>query len=262
MKMYNLFRMHMHFSKYLFCLLFFVILDWNNSLTAQNTNIIVSEDSLLLKDGIPSLDVYINSAMANSPLLKVSDKQISQIFEQIKKEKKSWTDFVFFDANAKYGLYNQVTITDMGTDGSNDFGLSSNREQVNYYVGVSIRMPLSKITNKRNELKIINENLEQKKMEREETLNQLKQLVVEEYYNLSYLSGSLKINQEILQALNITLLKTEKDLKSGIINLETYNSVVVQKGKAEEVYCKIRNEFFAQYKKLQILTGYNNNQAK
>ena len=86
--------------------------------------------------------------------------------------------------------------------------------------------------------------------------------VIEEYYKLYYLHKSLKINQGMLQAFNVTLLKSERDLKSGVLSMEDYNSVLVQKGKIEDTYFKTQSEYYAQYKKLQILTGINIINAK
>jgi outer membrane protein TolC len=211
---------------------------------------------------MPNLNVYIESALKNSPLLQLSDKQIIQIFEQIKKEKKSWTDFIFVDANAKYGLYNQVLINDAEATGGEVSGIKSNKEQFNYFLGISVRIPISKITSKGNDLKILNESLEAKKLEREQVESEIKRLVTEEYFNLNYLYKSMKINQDMLQAFAVNLLKSEKDLQSGLISLEEYNSMVVQKGKVEDSFYKIQNEFFSQYKKLEILTGINKKETK
>jgi len=227
------------------------------SVKSQINTDVPTPDSLLIREELPPLNIFIESALQKSPLLQVSDRQIAQLFEKIKMEKKSWTDFIFFDANAKYGLYNQLTVTDIGTDGSDNVGVSSNKEQLNYFVGISLRMPISKIANKHNELKILNESLEEKKNQKEEIRNQLTQLVIEEYYKLFYLHKSLKINQGMLQAFSVTQLKSERDLKSGIMSMEDYNSVLVQKGKTEDTYFKTQSEYYAQYKKLQILTGIN-----
>ena len=232
------------------------------SAIAQSDHVIPAPDSLLVLNELPPLNIFIESALQKSPLLQASDRQIAQLFEQIKMEKKSWTDFVFFDANAKYGLYNQLTVTDIGSDGGDDVGISSNKEQLNYFVGISLRLPISKIANKHNELKILNESLEEKKSQKEEIRNQLSQLVIEEYYKLYYLHKSLKINQGMLQAFNVTLLKSERVLKSGVLSMEDYNSVLVQKGKIEDTYFKTQSEYYAQYKKLQILTGINIINAK
>ena len=215
----------------------------------------VAEDSILLNSDLPELSVFLESALKNSPLLKVSDKQISQVFEQIKIEKNSWSDYLSLDANAKYGLYNQITLSDITAATANDAGTQSKNQQLNYFFGVTFKMPLSDIANKKNKLKILNENIDEKQQQKEELKNQLKQLVVEQYYNLIYLNKSMKINQDMLQSFSINLMKSERDIQTGIITLENYNGVVFQKGKAEDSFYKAKSEYFSQYKKLMIICG-------
>lgn len=231
------------------------------NIKAQDSTATVADpDSVDMSKDLPDLSVFLNSAMENSPLLKMSDKQISQVLEQIKIQKKSWADYFIIDANSKYGLYNQVTITDQtGTTTEDPYGIKSNKEQFNYYFGLTLRLPISKITSRQNELKVLTENLEEKKLQREDLKNQIQQLIVDQYYNLNYLYKSMKINQDMLQAFTVSLLKKERDLSAGTTDLEDYNAVLVQKGKVEDSFVKSQNEFYAQYKKLILISGLKSN---
>lgn len=220
---------------------------------AQNNQI--ETDSIAPDKELPELSIFLESAMNNSPLLKMSDKQISQVLEQIKIEKKSWSDNISLDANAKYGLYNTLTVNDLSTNTINDTGIQSKGEQLNYYFGITFKMPISNIITKKNKLKILTENIGEKQLQKEELKSQLQQLIVTEYYNLAFLSKSLKINQDILQALTISLMKAERDIQSGLVSLENYNGMVASKGKAEESFYKVKSEYFTQYKKLMIICG-------
>lgn len=213
-------------------------------------------DSMVLNTELPELSQLLDSALVHSPLLRVSDKQISQVLEQIKIEKRSWSDYFSLDANAKYGLYNQVTLTDITTSTNNTVSIPSKNQQFNYFFGLTFKMPLSDLANKGNKLKILNENISEKQEQREQLLQQLQQLIIEEYYNLVFLTKSVKINQDILQSLSTSLMKSDKDIQSGFITMESYNTILVQKGKAEENYFKVKSEYYAQYKKLVLITGY------
>ncbi|MDD3078993.1 MAG: TolC family protein [Paludibacter sp.] len=245
--------------KIIYALLFCLI---NSSIVSAQTDSLsaittLQKDTTKIENEIPDLNFFLESAITNSPLLHASDRQIEIVKEQIKKEKKSWTDFVFLDANTKYGLYNQLTVTDLSTDGIDQVGVQSNKEQFNYYAGITFRIPISKFTSRKNDLKILNKNLEDKKFQKEEVKNQLQQMVVEQYYTVNYLYKAMKINQDMLQAFSLNLQKSERDLKLGLIGLEEYNAMIVQKGKVEDSFYKIQNEFYGQYKKLQIISGIN-----
>ena len=210
-------------------------------------------DTLKVYKKIPGLNDFIESALKNSPLLKVSDLQIEEMFEKIKKEKKSWSDFVFFDANAKYGLFNQLSIEQIS--GGADVSIKNAREQFNYYAGITFRLPISNFINKKNELNILDKNLNESKLRREQVKNELTQLVIDEYYKLINLSQSMQINQEALQSLEINYLKSLKDVNTGTISLSDFNASVTAKQKVQDTYSKVENEYFAQFFKIQILTG-------
>lgn len=220
---------------------------------AQDTKIVA--DSIVPNGELPELRVFLDSAIISSPLLKVSDKQISQVFEQIKIEKKSWSDYLSLDANAKYGLYNQISLSDITAATASDAGIQSKNQQLNYFFGVTFKLPFSDIATKKNKLKILNDNIDEKQQQKEELKNQLKQLIVEQYYNLIYLNKSMKINQNMLQSMSINLMKAERDIQTGIITLENYNAMVYQQGKAEDSFYKAKSEYYAQYKKLMIICG-------
>lgn len=226
-----------------------------SSASGQVQVILSTTDSIALNTELPELNVLLDSAMIHSPLLKVSDKQISQVIEQIKIEKRSWSDYFSLDANAKYGLYNQLTLSDVTTNPNNTLSIPSKNQQFNYFFGLTFKMPLSDLANKGNKLKILNENISEKQQQREQFQQQLQQLIIEEYYNLEFLTKSVKINQDILQSLSISLMKSDKDIQSGFITMESYNTMLVQKGKAEENYFKVKSEYYAQYKKLVLITG-------
>jgi len=225
---------------------------------SSNSNGAVN-DTISVDPKIPELKIFIESALKNSPLLKASDMQIERVFEQIKKEKKSWTDFIFIDANARYGLLDQVTISDQ-TGAS--LGIKSAKEQFNYFAGLTFRIPISSFVSKKNDLKMLNNDLEGSKLKKEQLKSELTQLVIDEYFKLINMNQSLQINQNILQSLKLNMVKAQKDINTGVIGLSDYNSVLTTKEKAEESYYKAQNEYFAQFYKIQVLTGLNLNEKK
>lgn len=233
----------------LFCLIYF-----SNACIAQDTKL--ESDSLISDLKIPELDKLIDSALIHSPLLQMSDMQIAQLVEKIKIENKSWSNYFTLDANAKYGLYNDLTITDNNTTTTqNSVSIPSSSKKFNYFVGVSFSFPFTDIFTKKNRIKIINENIDEIKYRREGTISEIRQLVVSEYFTLIYLSKSLKVNQTVLQTLSTSLMKSERDIQSGLITMDNFNTILIQQAKAEETFYKTKSELFTQYKKLEFITG-------
>jgi outer membrane protein TolC len=243
------------YSIHIFFAIILYFISIQTSLSQDSTYLKVINDTIIVDGRIPALKVFIESALNNSPLLKVSDSQINMIFEQIKKQKKSWTDFVYFDANARYGLFNQLTISDLSTSDLGSVTTNNSKEMFNYYAGITFKVPLSTLLTRKNDLKILNENLQENKLKKEDQKNILTRMVIDEYYNLQFLFQNLQAQQHVLESLNISYMRAKKDFENGISEISDFTTIVAAKGKEEESYYKTLNDYLAQFNKLIVLTG-------
>jgi len=227
------------------------------ALLSQNNTLEVplgAADTISIDQDVPGLDKFIQSAIDHSPLLQASDQDINQIYEKIKKSKLSFLDFITVDANTRYGLYNTVVVSG-GSDGTTDTGTKAAKQQLNYYAGLTLRVPISAFITNKNDIKILKYDAEQTKYKKEELKNALIISVIDEYYKLIKMNKSVKISQDALQTTNVNYIKAGKDIASGLITLADYNSVLATKAKVEEEYNTALNEYRAQYMKIQILTA-------
>jgi outer membrane protein TolC len=222
-------------------------------LKAPNAQEISEMDSTMVN--IPPLSRLIESALQHSPLLnaKTIDKKSAE--QQIAIEKKKWMDHIYLDGAGNYGMFDQLVVSGYNTDGSANSGLLSRSEHVRYYAGVSVKLPVSSLTSRRKELNKSYFQLEQANFEILEIQKQIKQLIIKEYYLFIYYRESMENFFVILQTLQISSLKAEKDLLNGHIDLNEFAQISTMTGKAGEDYLKAKNNFYAQYHKLQNLTG-------
>lgn len=245
--------------------LFILSLFWSLATISVSAQKFVTEplihDSTINSVSLPSLDAFIQSAISNSPILKASDQEIAQITESIKKEKKSWADFITIDGNTRYGLYNTINITD-ATGTTADAGSKASKQQLNYYGGLTLRMPLSVFLGKKNQLKMLSMSMEETKYRKEQLRNDLILVVIDEYYKLIRMEKSIHISQNVVQSVRLDFMKAEKDVESGLITLGEYNHALEVKEKAEENYNTAINDFMSQYMKIQVLTGLKLNAPK
>jgi outer membrane protein TolC len=234
----------------------------NKVFSQVSKNIDLKSDTLVVDQNIPGVDVFIQSALKNSPLLKISDMEIQEIFEKIKIEKKSWSDYFFIEGDARYGLYNQLIANQQTGTSTDSYSLSIANQQFTYYGGVSLKLPISKFLNKKSQINILNINLSESRQRKEQTERELTNIVIEEYYKLIKFYQVLQANQNVLQSLKITYLKILKDLSNGLIELNDYSNFLISKGKVEEGYYAVLNDYYTQYKKIQVLTGLYLNSKK
>jgi len=209
---------------------------------------------------IPELSVCIDSALANSPLLKASDEQINIILEDIKIRKKLWLDYIIIDANSRYGLFNQLTFTQQTSNP--DIAIQQAKEQFNYFAGITIRIPFSYFGNNKNEQKKLKLSIKETELKKEDLKNEIKKLVVNEYFKLNRLRDLVDVHLNNLQTVNIDYLKTKNDLKAGMATMTEFAASNTAYAKAVDAFVSTKNEYYAQYYILNILIGSNIQNAK
>jgi outer membrane protein TolC len=206
---------------------------------------------------VPPLAVLIDSALQNSPLLDASRSEVAQIKQDIRMDKKSWTDFLYLEGNGRFGRFDQYTELNQGNINESINGVISETQQVTYFAGISLRLPLSTLTSNHNKTKINNLKIEQTTFNARQIENEIEQLVIEEFYKLKSYEESMYTFQDVTQTLEISYLKAQKDLENGKIEIDEFALLVATRGKAKENYLKARNNFQMQYQKIQVITGFN-----
>lgn len=238
------------------------IFGWHaNRVAAQQVKAAIDPDSVVItinKMIIPTLEVCTEAALANSPLLKATDQQVEALLQDIKIKKSSWLDYVQIDANSRYGLFNQLTVNQNTSGGGlPDVAVQSNKEQFNYFAGITIKMPLSYFTNNTREQKKIRYSIKEAELKKEELKNELLKLVVTEYFKLKNVYELLEFQQENLQTTQLDYMKARADLQAGLLGTTEFASISTTYTKAVEAFSKTKNDYYTQFYILNILTGSN-----
>jgi len=219
----------------------------------------LNNDTITVDQRIPGVDVFIQSALKNSPLMKISDVEMQQILEKLKIEKKKWSDYLYADGIIRYGLNDQLIVNGQTGASTTNYTLNSANKQLTYYGGLSIKLPLSEFLSKKSQLKILNYTLNENRYRKEQTEQELTNIVIEEYYKLIKFNQILQVNLDVLQTLKISYMKAQKDVANGLMEINDFASIVISKGKAEEGYYNAQNDYYTQYRKIQVLSGLNLN---
>lgn len=204
---------------------------------------------------LPDLQSCIDSALANSPLLKTSDQQVAQLLEDIKIQKRSWLDYVLIDANTRYGLFNQLSFADQGGGANPALDLSSAEERFNYFAGLTLRLPLSFFTSNNNEVKKLKYSINEAELKREELKKEIIRMVVTEYYKLKSTYEVLGVHQENVQTAQLNLMKAKNDIRNNLIKMSEFSTINYSYTRSYVEYIDARNNFFTQYYLLKLLTG-------
>lgn len=219
-------------------------------LFAQIDNV---QDSTMFE--LPSLTDVITGALQHSPLLKVKSLEIKENHHELSKSKKNWMDYVYVEGAGNYGLFDQVVLSGISSDGETNTGLLTKNKQIRYYGGVSIKLPLSSVSKRKDEIQITRLRLESAEQEYIQLQKDIKQVIIDEYYQLKYMEESMKTFHSIYKTLEISYLKAEREVKNGRMGINEFALLASTVGKAKDDYYKAKNNFQAQYHRLQNLSG-------
>lgn len=214
--------------------------------------------SQIVRDSIfiPPLNILIDSAISNSALYKARETNVDIYHQQLKIEKKNILYYVYVESSARYGQLDQYIFTGNSTVPNNISSLTKN-SQTNYYVGINFKIPISSFISRKNNIKIQKLNMSKSQNEANDVRDALRLQIIDEYYKLKYLEESMNAFVEIYQTLNISLQKAEKDVINGQMRLSDFALLTSTVGKSKDDYYKAKNSFYAQYYRLQELTGIN-----
>ncbi len=204
---------------------------------------------------LPPLTTVINGALEHSPLLKSKSLEIRENHHELNKSKKNWMDYVYVEGATNYGLFDQVVLSNATTDGENSTGLLTKNKQVRYYGGLSVKLPISSVSKRKDDIEITRLRLEGAEQEYIQLQKDIKQIIIEEYYRLKYMEESMNTFHSIYKTLEISFLKAEREVKNGRIDINEFAQLASTVGKSKDDYYKAKNNFQAQYHKLQNLAG-------
>lgn len=207
---------------------------------------------------LPPLDSCIVYACQFSPLLKASDEEIKSLAEDLKITRKSWLDYLLLDGNVRYGMYNQVTITDQSSgSGLPDLAVKANKDQLNYFGGLTLRLPLSSIItlNSRKQKNV--HAIKQAQYRADVQRSEVSKVVVTEYFKMKRLYELLDIHQNNLFNSQIDYLKAKNDLKSGMLSITEFSTISTSYTKAIDAFITTKNDCEAQFYVMKLITGKN-----
>lgn len=211
---------------------------------------------------LPPLEYFLSAVQANSPAIQAQKLQSAAIKENIAVQKKKWSDYVYVEGATNYGRFDQVSITSLTASSASSTGTVSQNEQVKYYVGLSVKLPLSAGINRGNLIAIQKMELQKSEAELAETESLIRQKIISAYFSLQYMEQSARTFQSIYQTLDISMQAAEQALLNGSIELSQYALLTSTVGKAKDDRDKALSAFYAQYYILREMCGLsapNNN---
>jgi outer membrane protein TolC len=198
------------------------------------------------------LEDIIYLAQENSPLLKSTDYSLLNIDAEIKLIKQKWTEYLSLSGSYIYGTssYLDQSETVFEVDYS-----TLNRKSIFYHVGVSVRIPLSVITNQKHKVMIAENDKRINLLQKDDALMKLRQSVISYYTTFNNRMRVLKVKNDKLQSLELASQYAEKALKAGQLEILEYSRIATERAQANEEIENVRSEASLAFLILSDLTG-------
>ena len=196
---------------------------------------------------LPPLQVLIDSALIHSPMIKLADANVQMGQYELTDAQKDWLRKLNLSADTRFGSvldYNRM----LNISGGTFIPPSSNLYMLNYGLGFSAYMPLSDVFDRKRLIQKAKLRVEQAEMQKDETMKQIKQLVIVAYYDVLTVQNTLAMRHEISLSAGMLYDQSKIDYTENRITLAEYT-------KANDAYLIALNEQEAQKNNLLKAIG-------
>lgn len=205
-----------------------------------------------LSNKLLPLDVLVKAAWENSYLLKEQEELFNIKTSQVKIQKRNWTQYISGVSTINYGK--RSSLSDIESSASNYYQLTNN-QNLQYNMGVSIRIPLKSILSSKEQIKVKKSEVKRAVHQKGFIKQQLKLQIIELCNRLLLAEEFLEIRAEAKQSSHIAFEVSEQFFREGNISVTEFDKVFNLKVRSEENYQKSKSELALIYSQLTEITG-------
>ncbi len=207
---------------------------------------------------MPPLNMFIDSAIKRSPEVAFRLNEENARNYLLKVEKRNWTRYLSIQASYLYGMYDNILLSSAQTSNILESSLQTTK-QSRYITGISLNIPIESIVSQPLNKKIATIRIDQAKDETDLQIQKIKEQVIEYYNNTILAYKVLLIKANVLDDVNMTMMKAEQDFKDGKINLSDMATIKINIGKALVEYETARTSFYIAKYQLESISGISIN---
>lgn len=220
---------------------------------ADNSRIVFNPLVDNIQDKMPPLEVLIDSAVKNAPLIRMEEAEISLSKYKLKEYKRAWTKYLGFSSNVAYG--SRYSYSESQSAGGLPSEFLANRNETFFNVGVYLKMPLFDLINQNNSVNQGKRTIEANMIRREEMIRETKQEVIFTYQNLLLHQDLLKVKNEAQITSSLQVKMAEKEFLNGKITIAELARLTQTHSSNLYNYKQDRMLFYRQYLLLEQLVG-------
>ncbi|MBN1198833.1 MAG: TolC family protein [Bacteroidales bacterium] len=202
---------------------------------------------------IPPLDDLIDSAIVHSPSVAFVDAEIYIRKYGIRSARRDVMQNFYLDAGMGLDYLNGYTNSQANV--GNPTEVLTWQDNSAYALGISIRMPLDDLMDRRNRIKSATKYMEQAFSEREIQIKIIRRQIIEQYNRLIINQKILKIANDNQIFMSLQMALAEREFLNGQLSLYELARLNEMNRKAVTDFEQSRNEFYNAYMILQEIVG-------
>ena len=203
---------------------------------------------------IPPLQVLIDSAINHNAMVRYRTQTVGVKETDLKSEKLYWTRNFGIQADGRYGNFNNNSISVV--EGTSTL-LASSTSQLNYGVGIYLKFPVFDAINRKNQVKKGKIEMEQAKSLAEAQKDEVRELVIKQYQELTLKQKLLIINSQNLGNAKVNMEMVEKEFRSGVVSIYEYVRLSDMTARIETDYENAKSDFLLAKKLMENLVGFS-----
>ena len=208
----------------------------------ENSN---SESSALF---IPELKVLIDSALVHNGMVNYRKLEI----EAKESKRQFWTTNFGVQADTRYGTFNNFSTI---SGDNSTINLGSNTQQLNYNVGLYLKIPVFDVINRKSQIKQAKAELEQARSLAKSQEDELRELVIRYYEDLLLKQNLLELRATNLGNAKVNMEMVEKEFRNGLIPISEYVRISDMTSRITAEFQEAKSNFMVSKQLLENLTG-------
>lgn len=208
--------------------------------------------SELAIDKIHSLDTLIEMAINKAALIKRLTTGQQQMEQEIIMSKKDWMQHVALTAGYNYGT---GIISDQLTTSTDNQVTFVTRQNATYGVGISLRLPISAISERKNKIAVHQLAIEEMEYQKDDLKKMISEEVITRYNQLSLTLKTMKLQNDKVETNATALEIAENYFKAGRLDIDAYRMAVDITTTAKIELEKVKSEVWFNLKSLEQLVG-------
>jgi len=223
---------------------------------ANNVRPTKTADTLLniVEIDFPPLLDLVDSAIKHNAMVGYRGQEIAAKKENIKTQQNFWLRNLGLQADTRYGTFdNFSTIANVG---STTLQSITNR-QLNYGVGLFIKLPVFDVVNRKTQIKQAKAEMEQAYYLQQAQEDEIRLIVIKQYEDILLRQKLLSIKSQNLGSATVNYEMVEKEFRNGIIPTAEYVRLSDMTTRIKSEYEIAKSDFIVAKKILEAIVGFS-----